>query len=101
MKYTVTIKDNETGEIVREVECNSIVGGISINEEKSASIGIADCEGRELLGACESAKKAIYKVLEDDPALQILFTLFEMKMNIEMRDKLAKEIEEKEDTDND
>lgn len=100
MKYTVTIKDNESGEIVREVECNSIVAGVSINEESSASIGIADCEGRELLGACESAKKAIYRVLEDDPTLQILFTLFEMKMNIEMRDKLNKEIE-KEDSEND
>lgn len=100
MKYTVTIKDNESGEIVREVECNSIVAGVSINEESSASIGIADCEGRELLGACESAKKAIYRVLEDDPTLQILFTLFEVKMNIEMRDKLNKEIE-KEDSEND
>lgn len=99
MKYTVTIKDNESGEIVREVECNSIVAGVSINEESSALIGIADCEGRELLGACESAKKAIYKVLEDDPTLQILFTLFEMKMNIEMRDKLEKKIE-KEDSEN-
>lgn len=96
MKYTVTIKDNESGEIVREIECNSIVAGASINEEKAASIGIASCDGRELLGACESAKKAIYKVLEDDPALKILFSLFEMNLFTEMmNDK-----QEKEDTDN-
>lgn len=80
MKYTVTIKDNETGEIVREVECNSIVGGASLDDEKSVLIGIANCDGKELLGACQSAKKAIYKILKDDPALRIMFTIFEMEL---------------------
>ena len=97
MKYTVTIKDNESGEILREVECNSLVGGISFDDERSASIGIANCDGGELLGACKSAKKAIYKVLEDDPSLRILFTLFEMTLIDEMKGNK----QEKEDTDND
>lgn len=97
MKYTVTIKDNESGEIVREVECNSIVGGVSFDDEKSASIGIANCDGGEILGACKSAKKAIYKVLEDAPTLRILFTLFEMQLIEEMKGNK----QEEEDTDND
>lgn len=97
MKYTVTIKDNESGEIVSEVECNSIVGGASINEKESVSIGIVECNGAELLGACQSAKKAIHECLKGDTVLTMLFTLYEMKLLNEMRSKS----EEKEDTDND
>lgn len=97
MKYTVTIKDNESGEIIREVECNSLIAGASLNDEESVSIGISNCDGAELLGACKSAKKAIYKVLEDTPTLRILFTLFEMQLIEEMKGNK----QEEEDTDND
>ena len=97
MKYTVTIKNNESGEIIREVECNSIIAGVSFDDKNSASIGISDCNGAELLGACRSAKKTIYKVLKDDPTAMILFTLFEMELMQEIRNEEQK----KEDTDND
>jgi hypothetical protein len=101
MKYTVTIKDNESGKILEELECNAIVGGASLNEEESVSIGITNCNGAELLGTCKSAKMAILAVLEKDPALDIMFTLFEMKLLAERKKKLKKEMQEKEDTDND
>lgn len=97
MKYTVTIKDNETGKIVREVECNSIVGGVSFNDTESASIGISSCNGKELLGACQSARKAISKIIKDSPALRLFYSLYEMELISEM----MSEKEEKEDTDND
>lgn len=97
MKYTITIKDNESGEIVREVECNSLIAGASLDDENSVSIGISNCSNAELIGACQSAKKAIYKVLKNDPAVMILFTLFEMKLMQEMKSEKQGE----EDTDND
>lgn len=96
MRYTVTIKDNKSGEILRELECNAIIGGASIDKETSALIGITDCSGGELIHACQSAKKAIYKVLENEPLGMVLFTLFEMQLMQEMKNKE----QEKEDTDN-
>lgn len=100
MRYTVTIKDNESGEILREVECKAIVGGLAINEEESATIVISDCNGGELLNACKCAKDAINKALEGDSLLEIMFTLHEMKLNMQKRDALEKKLKEKEDTDN-
>lgn len=97
MKYTVTIKDNETGEIVHEVECNAIIAGVSYNENESASIGITHCKGKELLGACVSARKSINKAVENTSSIRLLYSLFEM----ELISKMMSENEEKEDTDND
>lgn len=101
MRYTVTIKDNESGEILREVECKGIVGGLAINEEESASLVVSNCSGGELLEACKAAKKGIFKAIENNPALEIMFTLFEMSLNMKKRDELEKKMQEKEDADND
>jgi hypothetical protein len=101
MRYTVTIKDNESGEILREVECKAIVGGIAINEEESASLVVSSCSGEELLEACKSAKKGILKAIEGNTALKVMFTIFEMALNMKERDELMKKLEEKEDADND
>lgn len=100
MKYTVTIKDNESGEIVREVECNSLVAGASFDDERAVSLCVSHCNGAELLCACKSAKKAIYKVLEDNPAMRILFTLFEMELVSKEREKLREDNKGKEDAEN-
>ena len=34
MKFHITIKNNETGEILHDQDCNAIIGGICDNEKK-------------------------------------------------------------------
>ena len=36
MKFLLTIKNNETGEILHDTDCNAIIGGITDNENITA-----------------------------------------------------------------
>ena len=75
MKYTVTIKDNETGEILQNHETNAIIGGASLADDVTASIIVTSCTGKELIAAYKATQKAIDKIVEDNPIL-LLADLF-------------------------
>lgn len=66
MKYTITIRDNETGEIVNSIGCNAIIAGIS-ESDKFSSFAATQCTGNDLLGTLDAAKDAIKSVLNDVP----------------------------------
>lgn len=87
MKFTLTIKDNESGEILQNHECNAIIGGVSLGNPDAASIIVTSCTGKELFSAYKATQKSMNKVVEDNPIL-LLADLFG-KLN------------EKEDTEND
>ena len=86
MKYTVTIKDNETGEILQNHECNALIGGVSLADNGVASIIVTSCTGKELLGAYKATQNSIEKIIEDNPILLLADLFGKVK---------------KEDTDND
>jgi hypothetical protein len=89
MKFTVTIKDNESGEILREFESNAIIAGVALENGESASIVNTSCGGEELMCAYLSTKKAMEAIEKKNPILllaDVFAGLQEMK---------------KEDTDND
>lgn len=86
MKYTVTIKDNESGEILQNHETNAIIGGVSLADNSVVSLIVTSCTGKELMGAYKATQKAMDKIVEDNPILSI----------VDLLGKL-----EKEDTDND
>lgn len=75
MKYTVTIKDNESGEILQNHECNAIIGGVSLADDGAASIIVTSCTGKELICAYKATQIAMDKMLEDNPIL-VLANLF-------------------------
>lgn len=50
MKFHLTIKDNETGETLRELDTNAIIGGV-VNEEGSETILAAKCNDIDLAKA--------------------------------------------------
>ena len=58
MKYTVIIKNNESGEIIHDVECNAIVAGLSLGDCAAVSVGISSCNVSELLSAYKAAETA-------------------------------------------
>lgn len=50
MKFHITIKDNETGETLRDIDTNAIIGGV-VKEEGSETILIAKCNDYDLAKA--------------------------------------------------
>ena len=79
MKYTVTIKDNESGEIIQELECNAIIGGVSMGDGGSASLINVSCTVGELLAAYKASEKAMFRVVEDNPLVLLLSTVVDLK----------------------
>lgn len=61
--FHLTIKNNETGEILRDVDVNCLIGGVAIGDD-STGIIVASCGELELaegIVAAENAIKAIKK----------------------------------------
>ena len=79
MKYNITIKNNETGEVVRVFDTNAIIGAIS--DEKGIAYGIclAECAASELAGVVVTATRTIDTIVEGDKALKLLVMLSEIK----------------------
>lgn len=55
MKFHITIKDNETGETLRDLDTKAIIGG-ALNEEGAESIIIASCNNIELAKTIHAAE---------------------------------------------
>ena len=76
-KWHVVITDNETGEVVEDAQSNAIIGAVEKNESV-ACIGVANCNGKDLLRTLISAKKAIKNISDKMPKeIMLLAELFE------------------------
>ena len=63
MKYTITIKDNETGAIVKQIDCDAIIAGCHVAENETASIGVTNCSSEAVVMATAAAHRAIDEVV--------------------------------------
>lgn len=75
MKFHITIKDNETGKILRDQDCNAIIGGLCDNE-KSASVVLVQCNGKDLVCCASAAQKSIDIAIPKDSELDLMLKLF-------------------------
>ena len=75
MKFHITIKNNETGEILHDQDCNAIIGGICDNE-KNTSVVLTQCNGKDLVFCALPAKKAIDKAVPEQ--LRAFYTVLGM-----------------------
>ena len=88
MKFNVTIKDNETGEIIRNVDCDAVVGALTTGDNETARIVLTHCTILQLLGVAKGARFAAEKALEDEPMLKRFIALEELGGIL---DKIAEE----------
>lgn len=66
MKYTLTIKDNETGEIMHNLECNAIIGAANDGNEIHC-FADTECNLINLLQTCAGAITAIESCTSNAP----------------------------------
>ena len=64
MKYHLTIKDNETGEILNDGDYCAIIGGVS-TEKETTEVVLTDCEALPLIFCASSAQDAIDTALPE------------------------------------
>lgn len=79
MKYNITIKDNETGEVMQVYDTNVIIGAIGAGVGAVHGICLTECTKTEMAEAVLAATKIVDAVVEGDKELNLLITLSEIK----------------------
>ncbi len=89
MKFHITIKDNETGEIIHDKDTNAIIGAINGAENSTAVIGITSCNTIELLATMRGALQSVKEIRESNPKISLMEDLISMckKMKGEFSEK--------------
>lgn len=91
MKYHVIIKNNETGKVEMDNDASAIVGGVCIEGDEVASIGMIACSGKDMISTLQAARVAIDEILSAHPDIALLAKLLCIAKN------LGKEESERED----
>lgn len=79
MKFHLTITNNETGEIIRDVDTNAILAGIH-TEKGACALVLTECSGADLIPTIHAAKGAVKTCIDDAPLLAAFVALTEGKM---------------------
>lgn len=87
--FRLTITDNETGEVIRDLELDAIIGAVHLDEETSGGLFISRCSTLALAETVRAAEITTEKALKNSPMLRLAKSLVE-----------AGEVEEIEDTEN-
>lgn len=66
MKWHLTIKDNETGETVKELDICSIIGAVG-TEDGSCALAMTNCTGAKMVETLLSAEDALQTTYADNP----------------------------------
>lgn len=72
MPFHLVITNNETGEVIHELDMCALIGAAQTAENNTVSISLTACNVLELAATIAGAQKAITKILKDDPEIKNL-----------------------------
>ena len=71
MKWHLTIKDNETGETVKELDICSIIAGVG-TEDGAIELAMASCIGTKVVETAACTENALSDVYADNPIAKLI-----------------------------
>lgn len=71
MPFHLTITDNETGEIVRELDTDAIIGAANTSEEGAAGICVTRCSGQTLANTFVAVESMLEHMMNKEPMLRL------------------------------
>ena len=74
MKFHLTITNNETGEVLHDVDACAIIAGVNEGKE-NGSIAMVDCGPVDLLEALMTTEETVQDVYTEHPELRALGSL--------------------------
>lgn len=82
MKFNLTIKNNKTGEILKNIDCDAIIAGVHIKGSECGTLVMSETNTLGLFGAFDAAERAIAQTVEDEDikALATMKQMFEAAM---------------------
>lgn len=78
MKWHLTIKDNETGETVQDLDVCAIIAGIG-TENGERAMAMANCTGGKVVATALAAEDALQNVYDENPIAKHLTKLAKAK----------------------
>ena len=69
MPFHLTITDNETGETVRDLDFDAIIGAVHLSEAMSGGLILSHCSTLALAETVSSAERVVERTLKEDPML--------------------------------
>ena len=83
-KFHIKITDNETGEVIQEIDTCAIIGGYA-TEDGAVGTALAHCNSRNHAKAIHAAETAINNVYNRNPELKIVVLLTAAGSTLEER----------------
>lgn len=71
MPYHLTITNNETGEIERDLDFDALIGAVHLSERESAGIFLADSTILAQAEVLDAAEDTVKQALAEDPMLRM------------------------------
>ena len=72
MPFRMVITNNETGEVIQELDMCALTGAAQTTKNNTASIGLTACNALELVAAIAGAQEAIAEMLKNKPEIKSL-----------------------------
>lgn len=81
--FHLIITDNETGETVRELDFDAIVGAVHIDECQAAGVYITRCNLMDQAETLKSAEVILESLYKQNPLLRVAQTMFSTNIDHE------------------
>ena len=66
MRFHITITDNKTGEVIRDLDTCAIIGAVDVDERTGVMV-LTECNNLELAATAAGALEAVDKATSDMP----------------------------------
>jgi len=69
--FHLTIANNETGEIIRELDFDALIGAAHISEEEAGGLFVSKCSRFDLAATVVAAEDTLRLIEQQDPMLRM------------------------------
>ncbi len=94
MPFHLTITDNRTGETVRDLDFDALIGSAHISNDEAAGLFVTSCNTLAVAATVAAAESTLHHVEQKDPMLRLL------KLGFGLRTEELEEGTETEETEN-
>ena len=79
MPFHLTITDNRTGETVRDLDFDCLIGSAHISNEEAAGLFLTSCTNGVVAETLVSTETVLQRIQQDDPMLRLTKLLVGIK----------------------
>lgn len=83
MPYHLTITDNRTGETLRDLDFDCLIGSAHLSKEEAAGLFLTSCTNGDVAATIVAVENTLHHIQQDDPMLRLTKLLVGTRMGEE------------------